>query len=131
MVDATRTMNEVYTEQAPVNDFPYSQGIVHGETVYIAGQLPVDPESGEIVGADIQTQTRRAMENIAAILEAAGSSTDDIVKTTAFLNDLDDFDDFNEVYRSFLSEPYPARSAIEVGDLAQGVTIEIEVIAAV
>lgn len=124
-------MNEVFTEAAPVNDFPYSQGIVHGDTVYVAGQLPIDPETGAVVGDEIGAQTERAMENIAAILDAAGSSTHDIVKTTAFLADLDDFDAFNDVYRSFLSEPYPARSAIEVGDLAQGVTIEIEVIAAV
>lgn len=124
-------MNEVFTEAAPVNDFPYSQGIVHGDTVYVAGQLPIDPETGAVVGDEIRAQTQRTMENIAAILDAAGSSTDNIVKTTAFLADLDDFDDFNDVYRSFLSEPYPARSAIEVGDLAQGVTIEIEVFAAV
>lgn len=123
-------MQEVYTEDAPVNDFPYSQGIIHGDTVYVAGQLPVDPGSGEVVGDEIRAQTERTMDNIAAILDAAGSSTDDIVKTTAFLNDLADFDAFNEVYRSFLSEPYPARSAIEVSDLAQGLTVEIEVIAA-
>lgn len=124
-------MREVTTVRAPVNDFPYSQGIVHGDTVYVAGQLPVDPESGEVVGDGIREQTERAMENVAAILEAAGSSTDDIVKTTAFLSDLDDFDAFNEVYRTFLTKPFPARSAIEVGDLARGVTVEIEVIAAV
>lgn len=124
-------MREVRTEGAPVNDFPYSQGIVHGDTAYVAGQLPIDPESGEVVGDGIREQTERAMENVSAILEAAGSSTDAIVKTTAFLSDLDDFDAFNEVYRTFLSEPFPARSAIEVGDLARSVTVEIEVIAAV
>lgn len=124
-------MREVSTERAPVNDFPYSQGVVHGDTVYVAGQLPIDPESGEVVGDGIREQTERAMENVTAILDAAGSSTDAIVKTTAFLSDLDDFDAFNEVYRTFLSEPFPARSAIEVGDLARGVTVEIEVIAAI
>lgn len=124
-------MNEVTTDAAPINDFPYSQGIIHGDTVYVAGQLPIDPETGAVVGDEIREQTRRVMENIAAVLEAAGSSTDQIVKTTAFLADLDDFDDFNAAYREFVTRPYPARSAVEVGDLARSVTVEIEVIAAV
>ncbi|MFB6218815.1 MAG: RidA family protein [Halobacteriaceae archaeon] len=124
-------MQDVTTDGAPVyEELPFSQAIVHGDTVYVSGQVPVDPETGEIVGEDIREQTRRTMENVAAVLEAAGSSLDSIVKATVFLADIDDFAAFNEVYSEYVSGPEPARSAFEVGDLAIDVTVEIEVVAA-
>lgn len=122
-------MEEIYSSEAPEFDLPFSQGMIHGDTVYTSGQVPVDPETLEVVGDTIEDQTHRTMQNLEIVLEAAGSSLDDVVKTTVFLDDVDDFDAFNETYREYVSKPYPARSAYEVGDLAIDILVEIEMIA--
>lgn len=123
----------VQTEGAPsFEDYglPISQAIKHGDTVYVAGQTGGDPETGEVVEGGVAEQTRQTLENISAILEAAGTSLDNVVKATVFIEDMDDFGEVNEVYAEYMSEPYPARSAVEVSDLAIDFEVEIEVIAA-
>ncbi len=122
-------MEEVSTADAPASIGPYSQGIVDGDTVYVSGQGPIDPESGEIIDGDIQDETRRTMENISAVLEAAGTSLDNVVKATVFVQDMDDYGAINEVYEGYLNEPYPARSAVQIEDLPVDIGVEIEVIA--
>lgn len=112
-------------------DLPISQGVIHGDTLYVAGMTGVDPATSEPVDGGVAAETRQAMENIGAILEAAGSGFDDLLKVTVFVDDMDDFDLVNEVYAGFVSKPYPARSAIEAGDLAADFAVEIEAVAAV
>jgi len=124
-------MQEISTEAAPEALGPYSQGIKDGDTVYVSGQAPLDPSSGEIVGDDAAEQTARTLENVASILEAGGTSLDNVVKTTVFLADIDDYNTVNEVYSDYMSEPYPARSAVQVADLPIEIDVEIEVIATV
>jgi 2-iminobutanoate/2-iminopropanoate deaminase len=120
---------QVYTEESYVSSSPYSQGIIHGDTVYVAGQVPVDAD-GTLVDGGITEQTEKVMENLETVLNEAGTSLDDAVKATVFLTDIDDFDAFNEVYADHMPEPRPARSAIEVADLAIDAKVEVEVIAA-
>jgi len=122
-------MEEISTDNAPASIGPYSQGIKDGDRIYVSGQGPVDPESGDIVGDDIRTQTERTLENVAAVLEAAGSSLDDVVKATVFVQEMDDYADINEVYGDYMTEPFPARSAVEIADLPIDIGVEIEVIA--
>lgn len=124
----------IQTDEAPsfeTFDLPISQAVVHGDTVYVSGQTGVDPETGEMVEGGVEAETRQALENVGAILAAAGASFDDVLKATVFVGDMDDFETVNGVYEEFVSEPYPARSAVEVGDLAMEFAVEIEVIAAV
>lgn len=124
-------VEKVATDDAPLKeDLPFSQAIIHDDTVYVSGQVGTDPETGEVVDGGIQPETRQTMENISTILEAAGTSMDNVVKATVFLDNIDEFSEFNEVYREYLQEPLPARSAFEVGDLAIDIAVEIEVIAA-
>lgn len=125
-------VGSISTDEAPLKeDLPFSQAIVHGDTVYVSGQVGTDPDTGEIVDGGVQAETRQIMENISAILGAAGTSMDNLVKATVFLDDIDEFEEFNEVYREYLTEPLPARSAFEVSDLAIDIAVEIEVIAAI
>ncbi len=124
-------MQEISTDDAPASIGPYSQGIRDGDTVYVSGQGPVDPQTGEIVGDNIKEQTRRTLENIAAVLEATGGSLDDVVKSTVFVTDMDDYDTINEVYGEYMTEPYPARSAVQVSDLPIDIGVEIEVVASI
>ena len=121
----------VRTEQAPapVGGAPYSQAIVAGELLFVSGQVPLDPASGKLVEGDVATQTKQVFANLSAILEAAGSSLQRIVKTTVFLTDLGDFGAMNDTYRTFVGDPPPARSTIEVSKLPAGATIEIECVA--
>jgi 2-iminobutanoate/2-iminopropanoate deaminase len=120
----------VRTENAPApfQGAPYSQGIVCGDLVFVAGQLGIDPATAEVVEGGITAQTERVMQNLGAVLEAAGSSLDRLVKTTIYLVDLGDFAAMNEVYARYVAEPYPARATIEIGALPSGVLIEIEAI---
>lgn len=123
----------IQTDEAPSFesfDLPISQAMVHGDTVYVSGQTGVDPETGEQVEGGVEAETRQALRNIGAVLAAAGATFDDVVKATVFVEDMDDFDTVNAVYSEFVSEPYPARSAIEASDLALAFAVEIEVIAA-
>jgi len=122
-------MREIHTDDAPISDSPFSQGIVSGDKVYASGQVPIDPKTGEVVSDVIEEQTLQTLENLETVLTAAGASIDDTVKTTVFLTDIDTFDAVNDVYRDFMSEPYPARSAVEVSDLAIDIGVEIEAIA--
>lgn len=122
-------MQEIQTDDAPASIGPYSQGIVDGDRIYVSGQGPVDPSTGEIVGETIEEQTERTLENVAAVIEAAGASLDDVVKATVFVQDMDDYDAVNDVYGEYMSAPYPARSAVEVADLPIEIGVEIEVIA--
>jgi 2-iminobutanoate/2-iminopropanoate deaminase len=122
-------MEEITTSDAPASIGPYSQGILTENRVYVSGQGPIDPETGEIIAGDIRDETRQTMENVAAVLEAAGAAVDDIVKTTVFVRDMRHYDAINEVYADFVTPPYPARSAVEVDDLPVDIGVEIEVVA--
>jgi 2-iminobutanoate/2-iminopropanoate deaminase len=114
---------------APFQGAPYSQGIVAGDFVFVSGQLGVDPESGNVVEGGITEQTERALRNLQAILEEAGSGLDRLLKTTIFLTDLGDFAGLNEVYARFVGETPPARSTFQVAALPSGALVEIEAIA--
>ena len=119
----------IQTNEAPQAIGTYSQGVIANGMLYASGQIAIDPKVGDIVAKDIKGQVNQVMENIGALLRAAGLGYEDIVKTTVFLQDIGDFTTFNEIYASYLSEPYPARSAVQVGALPKGALIEIEMIA--
>jgi 2-iminobutanoate/2-iminopropanoate deaminase len=121
----------INTAKAPAAVGPYSQAVKTGNLVFTAGQLGLDPATGEFAGDDVAAQTRQAMENLRAILEAAGTSLDQIVKTTIFVADLADFQTVNAVYAEFFEHAPPARSTVEVAALPLGGLVEIEVIAVV
>ena len=120
--------NEVATNAAPAAIGPYSQGIRAGQLVYTAGQVGIDPASGELVDG-VAAQAERALRNLAAILDAAGTSLERVVKTTIFLADMGDFAAVNEVYARHFSPPYPARSTVAVAALPKAALVEIEAIA--
>jgi 2-iminobutanoate/2-iminopropanoate deaminase len=122
---AVRTENA----PAPFQGAPYSQGIMAGDLIFVSGQLGIDPALGQVVEGGISAQTEQVMKNLAAILAAAGASLDDVVMTSIFLIDLQDFQAMNEVYASHLSEPYPARATVEIGALPSGARVEIAVVA--
>ena len=107
----------------------YSRAVLDGDFVFVSGQLGIDPAQGQVVEGGIGPQTEQVMRNLAAILAAAGASLDDVVMTSIFLIDLQDFQAMNEVYASHLSEPYPARATVEIGALPSGARIEIAVVA--
>jgi 2-iminobutanoate/2-iminopropanoate deaminase len=119
----------ISTSDAPAAIGPYSQAVRAGSTIYCAGQIPLDPKTGQIVAGDISAQTKRVLENIAAVLRAEGLSIDSVVKTTIFLTDLGDFPVVNEIYGSYFKSQPPARSTVQVAALPKGANIEIEVIA--
>ena len=120
----------IFTSEAPAAIGPYSQGMRSGRFLFCSGQIPLDPKSGEIVFGDIATQTRRVMDNIAAILRMEGLTFDHVVKTTIFLTNLADFQTVNETYGLYFKQDPPARSTVQVSALPRGANIEIEVIAA-
>lgn len=119
----------IRTERAPAAIGPYSQAVVAGGMVYTAGQIALDPETMELVGSDVATQTDRVFRNLQAVLEAAGASLSTVVKTTVFLKDMDDFGAMNEVYARYFGEHRPARSTVEVARLPKDALVEIEVVA--
>ncbi len=119
----------IATESAPKALGPYSQAIRSGEFIFCAGQTPLDPATGKLVEGGIQAQTRRALQNLSAVLEAAGSSLSRVVKTTVFLTNLDDFKAMNETYAEFFPSVPPARSTVQVSRLPAGASVEIECIA--
>lgn len=119
----------IRTEEAPQAIGPYSQAVAAGGFVYVAGQLALDPKTGQLVPGDVRIQTKRVMENIKAILESAGSSLAAVVKTTVFLRDLNDFGAMNEIYGSYFQEDPPARSTVQVAKLPRDGAVEIEVVA--
>ena len=120
---------QVKTPHAPAAIGPYSQAIKAGGIVYAAGQISLDPASGQMIGGDIQGQTERVLENLRAVLAAAGSSLEAVVKTTVFLKSMGDFAAMNEVYSRYFTGTPPARSTIAVADLPRGALVEIECIA--
>lgn len=122
-------MDRIQTDNAPKAIGPYSQAIKANGFVYASGQIPLDPSTMQIVEGGIREQTERVMKNLKAVLEAAGSSLDRVVKTTVFLSDLGDFADMNETYGRFFGEVPPARSTVQVSRLPREVRIEIDVIA--
>ena len=119
---------QIATELAPAAIGPYSQGIKAGGMVFVSGQIPVNPATGELV-TDIAAATKQSLTNLAAVLQAAGCSMDQVVKTTVFLSDLKNFAAMNEVYAEFFKVNPPARSTVEVGALPKGAVVEIEAIA--
>src|SRR5882762_9216666 len=119
----------ISTTDAPSAVGPYSQAVRVGSTIYCAGQIPLDPKSGQIVSNEISEQTRRVMDNITAVLRAEGLTFENIVKTTIFLTNLVEFQTVNEVYGSYFKSDPPARSTVQVPALPKGANVEIEVIA--
>ena len=119
----------IFTEKAPKPIGPYSQAIKIGNSLFISGQIPVDPKSGELVEGDIRAQTHQVLKNIKAIVEAAGGTLNNVIKVTVYLDDMDDFAEMNEVYSQYFSESKLARTTIEVSRLPKNVKIEIEAIA--
>ncbi|MBR7185693.1 MAG: RidA family protein [Clostridia bacterium] len=121
-------LNNVHTDRAPAAIGPYSQAISAGELIFTSGQIPLDPVSGQVVGEDITAQTHRVCQNLGAVLEAAGSSLASAIKTTCFLQSMDDFAAFNAVYAEYFTGK-PARSCVAVKTLPRGVLVEVEVVA--
>ncbi|MBQ7870193.1 MAG: RidA family protein [Prevotella sp.] len=123
-------MKALHTDKAPAAIGPYSQAIEVNGMVFASGQIPLDPATGNVVEGGIKEQTRQALTNAKAIMEAAGLSLANVVKTTVFMADMADFAAMNEVYSTFFTEPYPARSAVAIKALPKGVLVEVECIAA-
>ena len=119
----------IHTPNAPAAIGPYSQAIQAGNTVYVSGQIPIDPTTGAFAGDDIITQTRQSLTNLESILNAAGAGLRDVVKTTVYLAHMEDFAAMNGVYAEFFTAPYPARAAFEVACLPKNALVEIECIA--
>lgn len=122
-------MKSITTSAAPAAIGPYSQAIETSHVVYVSGQLPIDPATGDFPSEDVVDQTRASLSNVKAILEQAGLSMSDVVKTTVLLADMEDFAAMNQVYATFFSQPYPARAAFQVDRLPKNARVEIEVVA--
>lgn len=119
----------IHTDRAPAAVGPYAQAVAAGGFVYTAGQIGLDPDTGELAGPGLAAQARRAMENLEAVLAAAGLGTGEVVKTTIFLTDMDAFATVNEIYGERFEPPYPARSTVEVPRLPKDALVEIEAVA--
>lgn len=124
-------MHSISTEKAPAAIGPYSQGVVVNGLLFASGQIALSPETGELVGSTIEEQAEQLMKNVGALLTAAGTDFDHVVKTTCFLEDIADFAKFNAVYAKSFGEKLPARSAVGIDKLPKGALIEVEVIASV
>ena len=122
---------QISTNNAPAAIGPYSQAIRYGQFIYTAGQVAFDPASGELVGEDVQAQTHRALQNLQAVLTSAGSSLANVVKTTVFLVNMNDFQAMNAVYATYFSQPAPARTTVAVAELPRKALVEIECIAVI
>ncbi len=122
-------MKVISTKKAPAAIGPYSQAIRVGNLVYTSGQIPIDPTTGAFAEGGIKEQTRQSLNNVKAILAEEGLAMNNVMKTTVFMADMNDFADMNSVYAEFFTEPYPARSAVAVKSLPKGALVEIEVIA--
>lgn len=123
------TLKTVETKDAPAAIGPYSQAVIHGGLVYCSGQIPLNPATGELVVGSIEEETHQVMKNLQAVLHAAGSGWSGVIRTTIYLQNLENFAKVNEVYASYLSKPYPARATIQVARLPRGVGVEIDAIA--
>ena len=120
-----------HTEKAPAAIGPYSQGVIAGNLLFTAGQIALDPATGQIVQGDVTVQAERVMKNLAAVLESAGTSWSEVVKTTVYLQDMADFPRVNEVYGRMIGDARPARSTVQVSALPRGVLVEIDAVAVV
>lgn len=125
------TKKVIKTDDAPAAIGPYSVGVCAGNLVFTAGQLGIDPASGEIVPGGVEAETRQALVNLGSVLKAAGTSLDHVVKTTVYLQNIEEFGKMNSVYNEFFSSEYPARSAVQVAALPKGGLVEIEAVALV
>lgn len=125
------TLKIVQTDKAPAAIGPYSQGVVANGFLFTAGQIALDPATGQVVAGDVRAQTERVMSNLAAVLATVGSSWKDVVKTTVFLHDMNDFPVVNEVYGKTMGDARPARSTVQVSALPRGVLVEIEAVVAI
>lgn len=123
------TLQAVVTPAAPAAIGPYSQAVVAGNLLFVSGQIPLDPESGELVQGNIEIQTRRVLDNVKAIVRAAGVDMNRVVKTTIFLADMNDFASVNGVYAEYFDATLPARATVQVAGLPKGVPVEIEAVA--
>lgn len=123
-------MEKINTEMSPAAIGPYSQAIKINKMIFTSGQIPFNAE-GKLISDDVQEQTRQSLNNVKNILEEAGTSMDNVIKCTVFISNMDDFSKINEVYQEFFSEPYPARSCVEVARLPRDVKVEIEAIATI
>ena len=123
------TRTTVSTENAPAAIGPYAQAITAGDLVFCSGQIPLDPATNQLIEGSIDIQTRRVLDNLAAVLQAAGSSLDQVVKTTIFLADMDDFGTVNTIYGEYFASEPPARATVQVARLPRDVRVEIEAIA--
>ena len=119
----------IETEQAPAAIGPYSQGILAGNTLYAAGQLGMDPETGAMAGEDLESQTRQALDNLGAVLEAAGMGFGDVVSVDVFLSDIENFSAFNAIYSEYFTETLPARAVVEAARLPRDALVEIKLVA--
>jgi 2-iminobutanoate/2-iminopropanoate deaminase len=119
----------IVTEQGPKPVGPYSQAIVEGDFIFVSGQGPINPGTGSLELGDARSETKRVFENIKAILQAAGSSLDHVVKCNVYLREIKDFAAMNEVYQTYFTEPFPARTTIQAGALPGGIAVEIECVA--
>lgn len=122
-------MEAIETDEAFQTSAPLSQAIKYGDTVYVSGNVPIAPGGDGVVSDDMAEQTEQVLENISAILDAAGTSIDNVVKAGVFLTDMDEFGEMNEVYQEYMSEPYPARTAVKAEMASEEIKVEIDVIA--
>lgn len=122
-------MRPIAADTMEIEGAPLSPGMHHDGRIYVSGQVPIDPDTGAVVGDDIGEQTRQALANVRRVLDAADASLSDVIKVQVFLTDTDDFPELDAAYSDVMPEPYPARSAFEVGGLAADVRVEIEAIA--
>jgi 2-iminobutanoate/2-iminopropanoate deaminase len=125
------SVRTVHTDRAPAAIGPYSQGVVAGNLLFTAGQIAIDPATGQIITGDVVAQTERVVNNLTAVLESAGATWNDVVKTTVYLQDMADFPRVNEVYGRMIGDARPARSTVQVSALPRGVLVEIDAIAVV
>jgi len=119
----------ISSPRAPKAIGPYSAAVRAGQLLFVSGQIPLDPATGQMVDGDVSAQTKRVMENLAAVLEASGASFGDVVRTTIFLADMNDFAKVNEVYGSYFREPFPARATVQVARLPRDARVEIDAVA--
>ena len=124
-------LEEIQTDEAYESSAPLSQAIRHGDTLYVSGNVPIDPETGDLVEGGVGPQTRQVLENVEAVLEGAGTSMDNVARAGVFMTDMDSFGEMNEVYTEFMSEPYPARTAVKAEMADPDILVEIDVVAAI
>ena len=120
--------NVISTDKAPAAIGPYSQAIEVNGMIYTSGMIPIDPSTGELVTGSVEAQAEQAFTNVKNLIEASGASIDNTVKTVVFIQNMDDFAKINEIYAKYFTEPYPARSCVEVAKLPKGVLLEVEAI---